>query len=76
MTTVNKPKAKTRLPKITARDVMDYMAPEYGPAEWYSRYTPAEELVYTILSQHTSDLNSERAPGDVTSWQPRAQRPT
>ena len=37
------------------------MAPEYGPAEWYSRYTPAEELVYTILSQHTSDLNSERA---------------
>ena len=40
---------------------MELMAPEYGPAEWYSRYTPAEELVYTILSQHTSDLNSERA---------------
>lgn len=53
------PRAKR--PKITAHDVMEYMAPEYGPAEWQPRYSPAEELVYTILSQHTSDLNSERA---------------
>ena len=29
--------------------------------QWFIRYSPAEELVYTILSQHTSDLNSERA---------------
>jgi endonuclease-3 len=55
------PTRNSKRPKVTAQDVMEYMAPEYGPAEWYSRYTPAEELVYTILSQHTSDLNSERA---------------
>ena len=34
---------------------------EYGPVEWRHRYDPASELVYTILSQHTSDINSERA---------------
>lgn len=57
--------AKGRSPrrrrKLAAQDVMDCLAPEYGPAQWFVRYSPAEELVYTILSQHTSDLNSERA---------------
>ena len=33
----------------------------YGPIPWKIRYNAGEELVYTILSQHTSDLNSERA---------------
>jgi endonuclease-3 len=37
------------------------LGPEYGPFEWEPRYDPASELVYTILSQHTSDINSERA---------------
>lgn len=40
---------------------MDFLGAEYGPAQWHVRYSPVEELVYTILSQHTSDLNSERA---------------
>ena len=40
---------------------MDYLGPIYGPVEWEPRYNPAEELVYTILSQHTSDVNSGRA---------------
>ena len=61
MTTARKPSSRTRRPKVTAQDVLEYMGPEYGPVEWHSRYTPAEELVYTILSQHTSDLNSGRA---------------
>ena len=50
-----------RRPRASARDVMEILGPEYGPVEWTPRYNPAEELVYTILSQHTSDLNSERA---------------
>ena len=50
-----------RRPRASARDVMEILGPEYGPVEWVPRYNPAEELVYTILSQHTSDLNSERA---------------
>ena len=40
---------------------MDGLSGEYGPVQWERRYDPASELVYTILSQHTSDINSERA---------------
>lgn len=41
--------------------LMETLSREYGPVEWKRRYDPAFELVYTILSQHTSDTNSERA---------------
>ena len=34
---------------------------EYGEISWYPRRDPINELVYTRLSQHTSDINSERA---------------
>ena len=47
--------------KVSAQDVMEHLGPEYGPIEWIPRYDAASELVYTILSQHTSDLNSGRA---------------
>ena len=40
---------------------MELLGKEYGPFEWKARYDPASELVYTILSQHTSDVNSKRA---------------
>ena len=33
----------------------------YGIPEWQPRRPPTDELVLTILSQHTSDLNAERA---------------
>ena len=55
------PAKPNRRRKVRAQDVMDYLGVQYGPVQWHVRYTPAEELVYTILSQHTSDLNSERA---------------
>ena len=48
-------------PRLTAEEVLRTLAAEHGPAEWEPRYDPASELVYTILSQHTSDINSERA---------------
>ena len=41
--------------------LMEKLSNEYGLVEWERRYDPAFELVYTILSQHTSDINSERA---------------
>ena len=47
--------------RVRAADVMTQLGEAYGPVEWKPRYNPAEELVYTILSQHTSDINSERA---------------
>ncbi|MDD2486570.1 MAG: endonuclease III [bacterium] len=33
----------------------------YGPRRWLPRYNPLDELIYTILSQNTTDVNSLRA---------------
>jgi endonuclease-3 len=33
----------------------------YGRPEWADTYAPLQELIGTILSQHTSDVNSQRA---------------
>ena len=52
---------------ITTSKVIEKLLPEYGSFEWIPRYDPASELVYTILSQHTSDLNSERAFNNLLS---------
>ena len=56
-----KRRTATRKPRVTAADVIKHLAGEYGPVAWNPRYDPASELVYTILSQHTSDSNSTRA---------------
>ena len=37
------------------------MEEEQGVAQWESRFDPISELVFTILSQHTSDLNAFKA---------------
>jgi endonuclease-3 len=39
----------------------------YGQPTWEPNYAPVDELVGTILSQHTSDLNSQRAFEALTS---------
>ena len=46
---------------MNASDVTSELAQLYGPFTWEPRYDAASELVFTILSQHTSDINSERA---------------
>jgi endonuclease-3 len=40
---------------------MELLGREYGREEWVPRHAAASELVSTILSQHTSDVNSKRA---------------
>ena len=62
-------KRKTRSSgrRVSPVEVMELLGKEYGPFEWQPRYDPASELVYTILSQHTSDINSERAYNSLTS---------
>ncbi len=50
-----------RRKRVTVSDVMLQLGPEYGPFERRPRHDPASELVSTILSQHTSDINSGRA---------------
>jgi len=51
------------------RRLLDY----YGRHAWPANYAPLEELVGTILSQHTSDINSERAFASLkrhfSSWE-------
>jgi endonuclease-3 len=47
--------------RVSPGDVIEKLGKEYGPFEWRPRYDPASELVYSILSQHTSDVNSARA---------------
>jgi endonuclease-3 len=42
----------------------------YGPRPWRRHRPPIDELVLTILSQHTSDLNSERAFAQLTAQYP------
>jgi endonuclease-3 len=43
--------------------ILRLLEQEYGPVAWEPRYDPISELVFTVLSQHTSDLNSEKAYG-------------
>ena len=43
------------------RRLVRLMAERYGPFPEEPRLDPAHELVFTILSQHTSDTNSSRA---------------
>ena len=45
----------------TLREVYPLLAGYYGEVEHRPRLPPIDELVWTILSQHTSDLNAGRA---------------
>ena len=66
-----KPKAKVsknqvpelKLPELISQvgEVIRILSVEYGPFQEEPRLEPAHELVFTILSQHTSDINSARA---------------
>lgn len=41
--------------------IIDRLQSAYGSPNWNPRYDPMSELVYTILSQNTSDKNSQPA---------------
>ena len=60
-----------------AADVVALLTPEYGPFVWRERWDPVTELMFTILSQHTSDINAERAERMLEerfeSWEDAAQ---
>ena len=52
---------KTAKPSIAISEAIRLLTEQYGPFPDEPRLDPAHELVFTILSQHTSDINSERA---------------
>ena len=43
---------------FTTEEIINLLAVKYGPAIWKPRLNPFSELIATILSQHTSDLNN------------------
>ncbi len=46
---------------LTAGEVLGALGNEHAPFPWEPRTDPVSEVVLTILSQHTSDINSDRA---------------
>lgn len=52
--------------------IFQKLNPLYGPVEWRPRYNALDELIFTVLTQHTSDLNAERAFDElrrqIPSW--------
>ncbi|MCH2321901.1 MAG: endonuclease III [SAR202 cluster bacterium] len=59
-TTVKKRGPRTKSKADIARSIQ-MMTEQYGPFDQEPRLPPTDELVFTILSQHTSDINSSRA---------------
>ena len=70
-----------RRPKSTVRkttglsphEVYSLLRKDQGLVEWQPRFDPISELVFTILSQHTSDINAfkafDRLRGQFGSWE-------
>ncbi len=52
-------RSKVRPPGPEA--VIRLLSDAYGSPEWKPRMEPLDELIFTVLTQHTSDLNAERA---------------
>ena len=55
----NKP--RKRKPSIPVALVQERLDTIYGPIEWRPRMIAIDELIFTVLTQNTSDLNAERA---------------
>lgn len=65
--------APATLPNATprrARAIANRLAKRFGPLAPPRRVDPVDELVLTVLSQHTSDLNAERAFEDLRTAYP------
>jgi endonuclease-3 len=60
-------------------EVFAGLAARYGHPRWHSSGPPLDELIATVLSQHTSDANSSRAyenlRGRFPTWEDAAEAP-
>ncbi len=55
-----RPRPPRRLP-VSPGQIAELLDPLYGPVTWEPRLNALDELIFTVLTQHTSDLNAERA---------------
>ncbi|HKG26707.1 MAG TPA: endonuclease III [Thermomicrobiales bacterium] len=64
----------------TIAEIAERLVAHYGPRHWRCHGEPVAELVATILSQHTSDANTERAfaslRGRFPTWESVIEAPT
>lgn len=74
---------KRRRPTVRsqrAQDVFALLYEQNGERPWFKRAEPMDELIYTVLSQHTSDLNTDRTFADLRAtfptWQDVVDAPT
>ncbi len=74
---------KRRRPTVRAKRAQDVFAllhEQNGERPWFKRAEPMDELIYTVLSQHTSDLNTDRTFADLRAtfptWQDVVDAPT
>ncbi len=51
--------------------VDERLATRYGKPEWVSHGSPLDELIATVLSQHTSDINTARAYASLRAQFPK-----
>lgn len=52
---------RKRKPTIAPELVQKRLDAIYGPIHWRPRMVALDELIFTVLTQHTSDLNAERS---------------
>jgi len=57
------------------RDVLDALTGIYGPQRWEARLDPTSELVLTILTQNTADVNAEKAYQALRTTYPSDAQP-
>ena len=76
----NRTRTRRRRGSWPIEQVLGRLEPLYGPPEPPRRFDPVSELVYTILSQHTSDANSvpayRRLVDTLPTWDAVADAPT
>ncbi len=54
-----------RVDEKTVREVDRLLLQVYGDRKWRRRAEPIDELILTVLSQHTNDVNRDRAFGQL-----------
>ena len=57
------------------RFVLDGLTAAYGEQTWNSRLDPTSELILTILTQNTADVNAEKAYGALRAAYPSDKLP-
>jgi endonuclease III len=58
---VLRPRSVRGIKPYSSEEVYERLTGYFGPVQWGPRLEGTSELVWTILSQHTSDLNAGRA---------------